>query len=483
MCKDCECNSNSKFVIDEAKSEHHDRNHTHNSVGHSHPESKAEENNNMLTKEETTVDSNNLIAEEAPNNTSLNSTSESSLYSLTDLISSVEEVNSYLMSFKQPVVVEFLSNWQTEDFLQNAEALLLEGKSLPGVNPIVGTSEDDYLRSPSAQSQAIFGFEGNDVLFSVSGNDLLFGGSGDDIANPGPGDDVVIGGNGNDEPRGNFGDDILSGENGDEFLNGGPGNDLLFGGFGNDMIFGNGDSGNGSGDLDDDGNDILIGGPGNDVLVSEEGNDIIINSEGENTAFGGAGNDLIFGGSGKDRIGGGTGNNIIFGQGEDDILAGADGKDYIDGGYGNDIIIGFSNNDTLLGGQGNDTLIGVDELNSQFGFGKGEIDFLTGGKGEDTFVLGHTEQVYYESNNSNSQGSSDYAVISDFNSHEMDKIQLSGLSSDYILDNFASSLASGTAIFLKNSLVTDQQPELIGIVEGLEVQNLDLNNSNQFIFV
>lgn len=434
--------------------------------------------------EEITVDSNNLNAEGSSNNTSPNSTFESSLnYSLTDLINSVEEVNSYLMSFEQPQAVEFLSNWQAEDFLQNAQALLQERISLPVINPIVGSFEDDYLRSSSDQSQKISGLGGNDVIFSVSGNDLLFGGSGDDIVNPGLGDDIVIGGNGNDEPRGNFGDDILSGGNGDEFLNGGPGNDLLFGGSGQDFIFGNGDGGNGSGDVDDDGDDILIGGSGNDALISEEGNDIVIDAEGENTIFGGAGNDLIFGGSGKDRVGGGTGNNIIFGQGEDDILAGADGEDYIDGGYSNDTIIGFSNNDTLVGAQGNDTLIGVDELNSQFGFGKGEIDLLIGGKGEDTFVLGHTEQPYYQNHNSDSLESNDYAIISDFNFQEMDKIQLSGLSNDYILDNFSSNLASGTAIFLKDSLGTDRQTELIGIVEGLEAQSMNLNDSSQFVFV
>jgi hypothetical protein len=58
---------------------------------------------------------------------------------------------------------------------------------------------------------------------------------------------------------------------------------------------------------------------------------------------------------------------------------------------GDDGIMGYAGDDDLYGEEGNDVLIGTDSTV----FGAGEIDYLTGGAGEDIFVLGTTEQAFY----------------------------------------------------------------------------------------
>jgi Ca2+-binding RTX toxin-like protein len=55
--------------------------------------------------------------------------------------------------------------------------------------------------------------------------------------------------------------------------------------------------------------------------------------------------------------------------------------------------VGAEGNDTLLGGSGNDRLIGI-SLSS--GLGRREKDVLTGGIGNDTFVLGNQASFFYD---------------------------------------------------------------------------------------
>ena len=401
-------------------------------------------------------------------------------FSLMTLVNSVREVSSALQGYKSPPIVNFLQNLEIDTFLQNKETALLEAASLPELNRIVGTSEADFLSRSNESNQQIFGLDGSDILFSLSGNDIHFSGDGDDILNSGYGNDILIAGDGKDETRSNQGDDIIFGGQGLDFLPGGSGSDFLSGGPDDDFIFGNGDFGTN----DANGTDILIGDNGDDRLVGEEGSEIIIGGNGDDITFGAIDNDLILGGSGDDRLSGGSENDLVYGEKGNDILTGVTGDDLVDGGIGNDMVFGFSGNDTLLGDQGHDRLIGVDPIFLEFGFGKGDIDFLTGGGDRDTFVLGDADNVYYNDSNSTSTGIEDYALITDFNFSGIDKIQLSGSPTDYFLDASPSGLASGTAIFLGriDPLAGEPLPELIGIVEEATVQNLDLTNPNQFVF-
>ncbi|NEQ73911.1 MAG: hemolysin [Okeania sp. SIO2C9] len=184
-----------------------------------------------------------------------------------------------------------------------------------------------------------------------------------------------------------------------------------------------------------------------------------------NTIYGSDNNDNLSGTVDNDAIYGEGGNDLIIGRKGDDLLNGDSGNDEINGGSGNDLLNGGSGNDLLNGGRGMDTLTGVDITSAQPGYN--EIDILRGNADADLFILGDSSQVYYTGN-----GINDYARIDTFNSGQGDRIQLSGSSGDYTLEENVPGLPKGTAIY--------NNDDLVGIVNN--VRNMDLNSSD-FSFV
>ena len=202
------------------------------------------------------------------------------------------------------------------------------------------------------------------------------------------------------------------------------------------------------------GNDLLFATPEDDVIDVLEGNDNVVSAlDGNDTVFGGLGDENIFGAAGDDELNGG------------------EGTDYIRGGIGNDLIDG---------GEGEDTLDGVTTFFSPQP-GLGEIDELTGDEGSDLFKLGQisptrTPTVFYDDGDTATAGKNDYALISDFDLKEEDKIQLVREISDYSLAASPQGFPNGTAIYLNDG----ESPELIAIVKDVEPSTLDLHNPNQF---
>lgn len=194
---------------------------------------------------------------------------------------------------------------------------------------------------------------------------------------------------------------------------------------------------------------------------------------------------LVLGLGGNDTLqGASTGTSYLYGGSGTDTLTASIGASYLNGGAGNDTLnggsgpttlVGGSGNDTLRAGLGNTTLIGVDPF-SAFA-GRGEIDRMQGSFGSDTFVLGDQHQVYYTSGSSTTGGTTDYALISNFQA-DRDRIQLKGASTDYVVKRVLSGLLLSTAIYLKG--VNGAADELIAIVEGNWF--LDLRSS-AFIYV
>jgi Ca2+-binding RTX toxin-like protein len=88
----------------------------------------------------------------------------------------------------------------------------------------------------------------------------------------------------------------------------------------------------------------------------------------------------------------------------------------LSGGDGNDSLLSGTGNDSLTGGIGTDWLQGTSALSK----GAKQFDTLTGGAGNDTFVLGDSGFAYY--NFSETDTPLDYAVITDFATG--DKLQL-----------------------------------------------------------
>ncbi|MBD2463502.1 hypothetical protein H6G89_21085 [Oscillatoria sp. FACHB-1407] len=201
--------------------------------------------------------------------------------------------------------------------------------------------------------------------------------------------------------------------------------------------------------------DIIYGLAGNDLIYGLGGSDIIDAGLDHDTVFGDAGDDTLLGRSGNDTLHGGIGSDSLWGEGDHDWLHGGEGNDY------------------LMGGSGNDLLTGVqwDEWNA----GQGEIDELTGGSGADTFVLGDSYEAYYDDGYSGSLGTSDYALIKDFNANQ-DKITLHGSSSDYVIGGSGVSGITGLGIYRLQS----GSFELVGILQNVSYQSVSLTNSNQF---
>jgi RHS repeat-associated protein len=225
---------------------------------------------------------------------------------------------------------------------------------------------------------------------------------------------------------------------------------------------------------------------GNNTLNGTNNDDKINALDGNDTVFGNGGNDLIDGGNGNDKLYGGDGDDTVFGGEGNDLLVGEGGNDTLNGNAGNDDIYGGLGNDNIDGGEGNDRIDGV--LSAPLVLpviglsGVGEIDKLTGGEGKDLFVLGlpknstanQTGYKYYVG-----QKDLDYALIQDFQSvNNGDKIQLFGSATDYQLGAVAGSLPNGVGIY-----TTGATPDLVGIVQGVSLSSLQLNNSSQFTFV
>jgi Ca2+-binding RTX toxin-like protein len=109
---------------------------------------------------------------------------------------------------------------------------------------------------------------------------------------------------------------------------------------------------------------------------------------GNDTITGSSGTDSIDAGSGADLVNAGTGDDFIFGGDGADVLNGETGEDVIDGGMGADNISGGTGNDSLMGGLGNDTIVGGD---GDDGISGGAGDVITGGSGNDTWVIDYEE--------------------------------------------------------------------------------------------
>ncbi|AUQ72880.1 calcium-binding protein [Phaeobacter inhibens] len=223
----------------------------------------------------------------------------------------------------------------------------------------------------------------NETIPFTVGDDTFVGAAGaahttqDGLA----GNDNITGAELNDSLTGGDGNDMLSGLDGNDTLIGSAGDDTLVGGDGNDVLNESGDTGATAG------NNVLSGGAGLDNIDGGEGNDILRGGGDADDIAGGAGNDTIFAGNGDDvAVTGGAGEDLIFGGAGDDSVTGGDDNDELRGGDGDDTLEGDDGNDVLRGGEGADSLDGGNGKDFLY-TSKGDGDVLTGGDGNDVFVL------------------------------------------------------------------------------------------------
>lgn len=219
--------------------------------------------------------------------------------------------------------------------------------------------DDDGGESPRAGAEQR-GDSGSDTLTGGGGPDLLDGRGGNDALGGRGGDDTLIGGGGFDNLTGGSGDDLLDGGRGADLLDGGPGDDTLEGGAREDALFGGtGDDSLSGGDVDDE----LFGGAGDDVLNGDAGGDGLYGGAGNDTLAGGEGDDVLYGVDLIDEA-------ILTPEAASGVISEEDFAEFID-------LDGDPEEaDVLDGGGGNDVLL------------VGANDVVTGGNGQDDFVLG-----------------------------------------------------------------------------------------------
>ena len=260
--------------------------------------------------------------------------------------------------------------------------------------------------------------------------------------------------------------DVANGYDGQDKLYGNAGNDHLDGGDGFDLL----DGGPGA--------DVLIGGRGGDTFVVDNPKDQIIDQDGGSTVEA----------SISWKLGEGlyklvlTGERTITGEGNQssNIIEGNDKANKLYGGGGGDVI---------LGGNGDDQIWGIGAKDPSLG--QETIDLLTGGMGNDLFVLGMKSGTCYTDGKTTSPGTNDYAIIKDFS--RGDRIQLKGLSSDYFISYSAAAPGLDACYFLYrndsagpacNPRAWDSNDDLIGQIFATDPSlKPTLSNQSQFLFV
>ena len=212
-----------------------------------------------------------------------------------------------------------------------------------------------------------FEYSHNTELYGMGGNDKLYGGRLGD---------VLSGGTGSDKIWGNGGSDNISGGYGSDTVFAGDGNDVVYAGRDADTVY----AGNGK--------DTVFGGTGSDTLNGGNGSDTIFGGRGADKISGGADQDAIDGGAGNDVISGGAGNDTLRGGADHDALTGGDGADLMEGGAGNDVLNGGAGADHMDGGAGNDFMMSGSMINHT------GVEYMYGGEGDDTFVIGDGNAEY-----------------------------------------------------------------------------------------
>ncbi|KAL6473343.1 hypothetical protein MHYP_G00169040 [Metynnis hypsauchen] len=197
------------------------------------------------------------------------------------------------------------------------------------------------------------------------------------------------------------------------YITGSKSSSVIKGGNKNDHLEGN------------EGNEKIEGDAGDDIITGHSGDDVLLGGDGDDDISGGAGNDLIYGGWGADKVDGGPGIDTVFFSGDVrtstgvrvDLNSGrgdwADaendtyrGVEAVSGTNFNDLIIGDDQDNELDGKFGNDTLIP----------GHGS-DQLTGGPGNDLYILDECSGVKHINNFASDKGQ-DYILLRDFRYNE-----------------------------------------------------------------
>lgn len=276
------------------------------------------------------------------------------------------------------VVIEgFFSHGRIERFTFSDGGQMTASEVIELIKRTSGSANVDFLIGGDNTNESIDAVAGDDRVFGLGGNDSIDGGEGNDTLFGGANDDQLTGGRGRDELRGEAGRDTLLGGQGDDTLLGGEEGDLIDGGLDNDRLWG------GLGD------DQIFGGNGRDILYSDDGNDSL---------YGGTGDDLLYGSLGNDSLEGGEGNDTLYGAdsiiavGDSaNILIGGSGNDVNIGADGNDLIVfGRGDGSDVIAQRG---AVGFDTLQFRAGVAPEHVDLYRDGADLVAVIDGSSTQI------------------------------------------------------------------------------------------
>jgi hypothetical protein len=133
--------------------------------------------------------------------------------------------------------------------------------------------------------------------------------------------------------------------------------------------------------------------------------------------------------------------------------------------------------DVITGSSANEVITGVPSGSALRG--RATVDRLTGGGGNDQFILGDRLGAYYNDGDPATDGSADLAVITDFNAG--DSITMFGAASLYQLSR--GSYGGSSGLWIQILPTAAGLSERIGFVQGATLTSLSLSNTSQFTYV
>ncbi|VEP11498.1 Putative calcium-binding protein (fragment) [Hyella patelloides LEGE 07179] len=381
----------------------------------------------------------------------------------------------------------------------------------------MASGETNFGSESFINFERVYMGDGDDEVTGNASNNRIYGGRGKDTLVGGTGRDSIFGGDDNDEIH-------SDGDRG--FYYGDAGNDRMFAGFGSETMDGGSgadwiyhptinwnydfdmESGltNATGESFTNFEHVVMGSDKNRVTGNASAN-IIHGNEGDDTLIGGAGRDSLYGGDDNDEIhsdgdggfySGGAGNDVMFSGIGGETMNGGSGIDTIDHTtYNDDYTFNMANGETNFGsesfinfentvmGDGNDKVTGTnrsniintgggnDVLRGYTSYNDIEIDWLTGGVGEDRYIVGDLHGNAYTN-----AGNSDYALITGFEEGDVITLDLrdSYDNHDYRFGSSPIGNVSGTGIF-------DETGDLLALVAGVNSSDLTLSPQSYTVSV
>jgi subtilisin family serine protease len=130
---------------------------------------------------------------------------------------------------------------------------------------------------------------------------------------------------------------------------------------------------------------------------------------------------------------------------------------------------GTTGSDTVTGSIYADIISGIPSSGDTT-YGRGTVDYLYGSGGNDRFVLGDSNAVYYDDGNARNAGKGDYAAIMDFNSGDV--VQLKTGTYFFISGTFNGAGSTGIYLDTNGSKAYDTKDEFIGVIFGVAPNQL-----------